>query len=85
MTIANLNPNFYKKMKCNSLLENITTPNQVIDMQLYIYFLFHDCFLFLKWFINEKIGIGVKRQNTKFKSTGCQCKLFQISSGAEFW
>ena len=27
--------------------------------------------LFLKWFINEKTGIGVKRQNTKFKSTGC--------------
>lgn len=48
MTIANLNPNFYKKMKCNCVLENITTPNQVIDMQLYIYFLFHDCYSLLE-------------------------------------
>ena len=48
MTIANLNPNYYKKMKCKSLLETISIPNQVIDMQLYIYFLFHDHCSFLE-------------------------------------
>ena len=49
MTTANLNSNIYKKMKYNPALENtIITPNQVIGMQLDIYFPFHDLHSSLK-------------------------------------